>query len=90
MKINYQIARKSIFELEMTKFRIMCKLKEWDYRVVQISNNTVTFGINPNGWALSGNQTGKVDGGTFEILVADGQNDVVLNYYLSFKIQLIK
>jgi hypothetical protein len=79
-KLNSQISQTTTLETNAIIENIRFQLNEKDYRLIDVTDKSVTFDINQ--WALRWNfKPERLDGGKFKISTSDNYTTVILSYY---------
>jgi hypothetical protein len=85
--LRYQISKKTTFKDEQIKNKILSQLRDYGYDIVDIEEHIIYFEL--KGWGLSGNQIGKADAGTVEIIPADNGSMLQLTFYINFIFNIV-
>jgi hypothetical protein len=87
-KLRYHISKETDMEPDELIERILFQLNDKKYRIIDVTNKSVKFNTNP--WMPKPNWTPtKLDGGEFEIVVADAITTLSFKYYDNFLPPLI-
>ncbi|MGZ3820214.1 MAG: hypothetical protein ACXVB6_06460 [Mucilaginibacter sp.] len=83
LKLNYRVSKPTNLEPTVINERILLKLNDEKYNVIEATDHVVTFKERP--WVLMSNAKAarRLDGGRFEIGVADNNPSLSLHYYLN-------
>jgi hypothetical protein len=82
MKLKFQVSQSTDLQPPVIIERILLKLRDYTYSVIDVADNSVSFKERP--WRLMSNiqAARRLDGGQFEIEVSNNRISLCLHYYL--------
>jgi hypothetical protein len=86
-KLRYQISETTILKSDEIKDRILSKLRDYGYNIIDIQQHTIYFGL--SGWGLSGNQIGKANDGTVEIIGENTGSTILLTFEINLILNIV-